>query len=113
MASIISLSAGQALRQNYRRNSLYNIKVGTTVINAIAIDMDMLTAMNNLLSSHPDQGLAGFRVYVGLNSNNQKVGILVGLNADGTDATSLELYSTIWNNSGPCPPFCDMPSPIM
>jgi hypothetical protein len=105
MANIIPFKDGRDLFQNYLRNAQYNIKVGTTVIRAMSISKDMLSAMNSLQASHPN--LAGFRVYVGLDANNQKVGVVVGLNADGTDATSLELYAADWGYGSPCPPLCD------
>ena len=111
MANIISLKEGRDSYQNYLTRDPNPIKIGETVFRSYTVDKDQLTAMANLLKDFPN--LAGFRIYVGLNAGSQRVGIVVGVNADGTETTNQELFSTGWGIGGPCPPICDKGSQMI
>lgn len=48
-------------------------------------------------------GVAGVRLYYGLNATGGSTLVMVGVDQDGNDVTE----GTILNNHLPCPPFCD------
>ena len=94
-------------------NALYRAyNSRTTPTNAVfkgfSITKEHLAALNSLLTDTP--GLAGFRVYMGYD-NTSNVGIIVGTNASDVDVTT-SIYRVAAGSSGPCPPVCDVNSPI-
>ena len=80
------------------------------VLKGITINKEQLQALNQL--SNENTGLSGFRIYMGLDETNAKVGIVVGVNSSGNDV-STSIYRSNGVNLSPCPPICDASSPII
>jgi hypothetical protein len=81
------------------------------VIKGFTIDKSQLDAMN--LISKENAELAGFRIYLGKDAAARKVGIVVGVDNLGNDAVKNTIYSTDLQRTSPCPPICDVSSPIV
>ena len=81
-----------------------------TRIKAFYIDIHQLDAMKLLLNNN--RTLAGFRVYLGKTTGNNRVGIVVGVDSRGLDVATRAIYRTDSPQSGPCPTVCDATSPI-
>ena len=79
-------------------------------VKGFTVDKLQLEAMNNLNANNSN--LVGFRLYMGKNENNENVGIVVGVTARFSDATTGRIYKTESLNIGPCPTLCDVSSPI-
>ena len=82
----------------------------TQVIKGFTIDKSQLTAMNSILGEN--SALTGFRIYFGKDNSGNKVGIVVGVDNSGRDAVKNSIYGTSAANLSPCPPICDVASPI-
>lgn len=78
-------------------------------LKAMLIDKDQYSAMNRLLTENPN--LAGFRIYMGKDATNAKIGMVVGVNSSGNDLTNT-IYRSNGTNLSPCPPICDATSTI-
>ena len=74
------------------------------------VDLQQLEAMNKLMKENAS--LAGFRLYLGRGADEAQVGIVVGVDSKGIDATMNTVYKTNSPKTGPCPPVCDQNSPI-
>jgi hypothetical protein len=86
----------------------------TTPLNArlkgFAIDKAQATVISSMLTATPS--VAGFRLYFGNDPSGNRVAIIVGINANGSDLTN-NIYTTRASaNVGPCPTVCDANSPI-
>jgi hypothetical protein len=78
------------------------------VVKGFSITKEHLAALNTL--SNENAALTGFRIYMG-NDNTGNVGIVVGINSSGQEATS-SIYRVAAGSSGPCPTVCDVSSQI-
>ena len=96
--------------RNYFKNYLSVAQKSAEVIKGFTIDLSQLEAMNNLIKENP--GLSGFRIYLGRDDTSKKVGIVLGVDKDGKDAVTSTIYNTDSLNLSPCPPICDVNSPI-
>jgi hypothetical protein len=76
---------------------------------AFRIDKDELDAITNIQGRF--HGTTEFRIYMGIDGRDT-VGIVVGLDAAGRDDTIPGIFRTTSQHSGPCPPVCDVSSPI-
>jgi hypothetical protein len=77
------------------------------------LDLNQLAAMNLLAKN--DSGVKGFRVYFGKATKEKSApvfGIIVGVNDNGQDLYLKSIYRTDSPKTGPCPPVCDIDSPI-
>jgi hypothetical protein len=81
------------------------------VIKGFTIDKSQLEAMNSIAKENAD--LTGFRIYMGKDNTSRKIGIVVGVDAAGNDAVKNTIFSTDAPKLSPCPPICDISSPIM
>ncbi len=81
------------------------------IIKGFTIDKTQLEAMNNIARENPD--LSGFRIYMGQDNVSRKVGIVVGVDNMGRDAVKNTIYNTESQRLSPCPPVCDVSSPII
>lgn len=93
------------------RNYLDKAAPSSQVLRGFALNKEQLSALNSLSNENPN--LAGFRIYLGYDTAKAtSVGILVGVDANGKDATNSIFRSTAVS-SGPCPTICDVSSDIM
>ncbi|HMG16628.1 MAG TPA: hypothetical protein VK590_14320 [Saprospiraceae bacterium] len=106
---IISITSTQA--NNYCKNYLTKAENFNQILKGFMVDKAQLLAMNSISSENP--GLAGFRIYMGKDSNNAKIGIVVGIDINGRDAVNNSIFNTDSPSSGPCPTVCDNSSPII
>jgi hypothetical protein len=105
VAAKISLQEAQSFTGRYYDQSTPMNKV----IKGFAINKEQLDAMNRL--SAENSSLAGFRIYMGLDNNNQPLNIVVGTTSQGSD-NAVSIYKTASMLSGPCPTICDNSSTI-
>lgn len=80
------------------------------VLKGFTIDKAQLEAMNNISKENPD--LTGFRLYMGRDKDARNIGIVVGVDNTGRDAVRNTIYGTDSKQLSPCPPICDVASPI-
>jgi len=106
---ISSITAVQA--NGYFKNYLSGAKSYNQVIKGFMVDRNQLNAMNNLVTENSD--LTGFRIYMGIDNNSRKIGIVVGIDSYGKDAVNNTIYNTDSPNNNPCPPLCDSNSPVI
>ena len=102
-----SVSAASA--NGYLRSYLSAAPVINQKIKGFYLDTLQLNAMKMIFEEN--KKLAGFRIYIGVENRNQ-VGIVVGVDSQGKDATSNGIYKTNSIKTGPCPYDCDVESPI-
>jgi len=79
----------------------------------VYLDLAELAAMNQLINE--DATLKGFRVYFGKalpDRSSPVFGIVVGVNDKDQDLYLKTIYRTDSPKTGPCPPICDVNSPI-
>lgn len=81
----------------------------SVVLKGFKINIVQLRIMNDLLDA--DTAIVGFRIYKGVKANKSKVGMVVGVNAAEQDIVTT-IYSSDIDRYGPCPPVCDVQSPI-
>jgi hypothetical protein len=75
------------------------------IVKGFTIDRVQLDAMNALIREN--SSLAGFRIYLGKNASDRKLGIVVGVDAQGRDALNNTIFGTDASSVSPCPPVCD------
>jgi hypothetical protein len=95
------------------KNSNKSGSLNTNAAYGFTLDKADLTAMSNLLTSVP--ALSGFRIYCGYDTTtNTRIGIIVAIDNTGTSGSDLTntIYSAPATRLGPCPPVCDVNSPI-
>lgn len=95
----------------YFRNYMADAAPLNAVIKGFSIDRTQLDAMNRLVSENA--ALIGFRVYMGKDNSDRKTGIVVGVDNTGKDAVKNTIFSTDSQISSPCPPVCDVNSPLI
>ena len=103
----ITTNEAQALYQAY-------IRTATTYSNKLkgfTIEKTQLSVMNTIMTATP--AAAGFRIIYGINTSGTPVAIVCAVDASGADMTA-NIYSTTYTSTkvGPCPPVCDVNSPI-
>jgi len=81
----------------------------TSIMKGFTIDKAGLTAMNTILGATPSA--AGFRVYFGTDASGAGLWIICGVDSNGSDMTG-NIYGTNTHPPSPCPPNCDLNSPI-
>ncbi len=79
------------------------------VVKGFVLTRDQLSALN--LLANENQALSLFRIYSGTDANGNRVGVVLGVDAQGSDITSGSIYMAN-GASSPCPPVCDANSPI-
>ena len=100
-----------AVAHSYFNNYLSGATSFNQVIKGFTIDKAQLNAMNSIATENP--ALSGFRIYMGKDNSSNKVGIVVGVDNAGNDAVGNTIYSTDTQSLSPCPPVCDVNSPII
>ena len=93
------------------KNYVASAVANNQVIKGISLDRSQLDAMNSL--TRENQALAGFRIYLGKDGSGSKIGIVVGVDGNGKDATGNTIYNTAAQVLNVCPPVCDLSSPII
>jgi hypothetical protein len=106
---VTSITAAQA--NSYFKNYISGAQSYNQVIKGFMVDRNQLNAMNNLVTEN--SGLTGFRIYMGIDNNSRKIGIVVGIDSNGKDAVNNTIYNTDSPNNNPCPPLCDSNSPVI
>ncbi len=101
----ISLGDAHTYFQNYAKS----VTASTSNINSFTVDVAELTVMNSILLADPSA--AGFRFYFGTDASQTSILIICGVDAKGIDMTG-NIYSVTADKVGPCPPNCDVTSPI-
>jgi len=102
----INIQEANTLFNRYFENASPN----NEIIKGYTFNKEQISAINALLNEN--QGLAGFRIYMGYDNNNANVGIIVGVNGSGQDVTNT-IYRSAGQGSGPCPTICDGGSSIV
>jgi hypothetical protein len=108
-AGVVPVSVTQA--NGYFKNYMAGAASFNQVIKGFMVDRYQLEAMNTLVSEN--SGLAGFRIYFGKDAAGKKIGIVTGIDGNGRDAVSNTIYTTDSQGTNPCPPLCDVTSPII
>jgi len=100
----ISVAEAHTYFQNYYKVApAYNAKM-----KGFLVDKADITTMNTIMGEVPTA--AGFRVYFGTDAAGPIL-IICGVDSSGADMTG-SIYSATINRAGPCPPLCDIKSPI-
>jgi hypothetical protein len=100
-----------ALANSYVGNYLSRAVSLNQVVKGFTIDKVQLDAMNNIARENTD--LTGFRIYLGKDNNANNLGIVVGVDNMGMDAVKNSIFVTASQRLSPCPPICDVSSPII
>ncbi|MDP1621253.1 MAG: hypothetical protein Q8M08_02830 [Bacteroidales bacterium] len=103
----ITAAEANAFVRNYQADAAPLNKV----IKGFTIDKEQLDAMNSIIKENP--ALTGFRIYLGKNIDARTIGIVVGVDNTGKDAFKNTIFNTDSKNLSPCPPICDVSSPIV
>lgn len=81
-------------------------------IKGFAVNIEQLNTLTSILKTYPD--LSGFRIYLGKDTKQNDLRIVVGIDQKGVDVvTAGSIYRTISAGSGPCPKMCDASSPVI
>jgi len=94
----------------YFKNYMAGAVSVNQVIKGFTVYKAQLDAMNNIAKENPN--LPGFRIYMGRDNNANLVSIVVGVDSKGLDAVKNTIYNT-FAPGNPCPPVCDVQSPII
>lgn len=103
------ISAADA--NTYFKNYMATAASLNQVVKGFTVDKSQLDAMNSIIAENAQ--LTGFRIYFGKDPGGQKSAIVVGVDSYGHDAVSNTIYHTSAPNNNPCPPVCDVTSPII
>lgn len=103
---LISVEEAKNLLQHY----LTTADSPDTPVKGVFLDRNHLDAMNTIKAETP--ALTGFMVLFGKVETGATVGIVVGVDNKNQDEAVKKIYKTQSVGTGPCPPFCDMDSPI-
>jgi hypothetical protein len=79
-------------------------------VKALVVDLSQYDAMTEVLNN--TTGTEGFRIYYGIDSNNQFVRMVVGIGSDGRDKIEY-IRTTTTYRSDMCPPVCDSPNGVL
>ena len=104
--TVISAADANSMLKNYLKTAT----ISTTPIKGFFLDTLQVNAMK--LLAKENAALSGFRIYLGKDKSNTTVGIVVGVDNRGLDATSNTIYRTSSVKAGPCPFVCDVNSTI-
>jgi hypothetical protein len=107
-AAMVSITPTQA--HSYFSNYLSSAVTFNQVIKGFTIDKAQLEAMNSISGENP--GLTAFRIYFGKDNNARNIAIVVGVDLNGKDAVKNTVFTTDSQKVSPCPPICDVSSPI-
>ena len=107
-SGIIAITPAQA--NSFFKSYMSGAASFNNVIKGFTVDKAQLEAMNTISRENPN--LTGFRIYFGRDNNARKVGIVVGVDNTGMDAVKNSIFDTDSPISSPCPPICDVSSPI-
>ena len=99
-----------AVAHAYFSNYMADATPLNQVVRGFTVDKTQVDAMNSISSENP--GLTSFRIYLGKDNGGNKVGIVVGVDNAGRDAVGNSIFSTDAPRTSPCPPICDVASPI-
>jgi hypothetical protein len=102
------VSAAEA--NSYFRNYMAAASPMNQVVKGFTIDRVQLDAMNAI--ARENNGLTGFRIYMGKDASGRSTAIVVGVESSGKDAVGNSIFNTDAPNTSPCPPVCDSSSPI-
>jgi hypothetical protein len=108
-AGIIVITVAEA--HGFVNNYLKDAAPINQVVKGFTIDKAQLAAMKSLSEENP--ALTGFRIYFGKDNSAKRVGIVVGVDNAGKDAVTGSILNTESQNLSPCPPVCDVNSPIV
>ena len=100
-----------AVAHSYFSNYMSGAVATSGVIKGFAVDKSQVDAINSLSAETP--GLTAFRIYFGKDNNGAKIGIVVGVDNLGNDLVKNSIYGTPAQKISPCPPICDVSSPII
>ncbi|MCX6304992.1 MAG: hypothetical protein NT040_08490 [Bacteroidetes bacterium] len=100
-----------AVANSYYKNYKADAVPLNQVIKGFTIDKTQLDAMN--LIARENTALTAFRIYLGRDNNSRTVGIVVGVDNTGKDAVRNSIINTDARGLSPCPPICDVTSPII
>jgi len=101
----ISVADAHTYFQNYSKS----VTASTSNIKGFTVDLADLTVMNSILLADPSAD--GFRFYFGTDASGTSILIICGVDVNGTDMTG-NIYSVTAGKVGPCPPNCDVNTPI-
>ena len=104
--SLVSATDANTLLKAY----LTNADTPARPVNGMFLDLQQLNAMNTLAGKNPN--LSGFRLYFGREKTGVQVGLVVGVDSHNVDLITNSIYKTDSPKTGPCPPVCDVSSPI-
>jgi hypothetical protein len=93
----------------YAQKYLKSATPYTSIIKGFTVDLAELTIMNSILAADPSA--EGFRFYFGTDASGTRLLITCGVDANGSDMTGT-IFTAPPHNGGPCPPVCDLTSPI-
>ena len=82
----------------------------TSRIGGFAIDRETISAMSNVLKDVPS--LSAFRIYMGVDGSGNKITMVIGADASGSEMSTSVWTAAMGAKVGPCPPICDIHSPI-
>jgi hypothetical protein len=105
---MVAISVTEA--KTYLNNYLVDAAPVSGVIKGFTIDKEQFDAMNAIAKENT--GISGFRIYMGKDNASRKIGIVVGIDALGKEAVTGKIYGTDSKSLSPCPPMCDVNSPI-
>lgn len=105
---MVSISVTEA--KTYLNNYLTDAAPVNGVIKGFTIDKEQFDAMSAIAKGNA--GISGFRVYMGKDNSSRKIGIVVGIDELGKEAVTGTIYGTDSKSLSPCPPICDVNSPI-
>lgn len=80
-----------------------------SVIKGFSIDMEQYNAMSQIIQQ--GRSVSGFKIYFGLDNSNSPLGLVVGVNGNGAEITTM-IMSTSAGTLASCPIACDEASAI-
>jgi hypothetical protein len=80
------------------------------VLKGFTVDRLQLQAMNTIAAENT--ALTGYRIYLGKDAAGKPLTIVVGVDNLGKDAVKNSIFATDARQASPCPPVCDVSSPI-
>jgi hypothetical protein len=101
------ISVGQA--NTYFRNYYNSTQPVSEIVKGFTLNSDVLQALNQLSVENP--GLSAFRIYMGKDESSARIGLVLGVDANGKDVPTT-IYKTGGSGLSPCPPICDASSQV-
>jgi hypothetical protein len=81
-----------------------------TGMRGYAIDLGQFNAMQQILLNDPT--VKGFRVYKGIDDAQVRIGMVIGIDANGSESAQDKIYKSNSTYLGPCPTICDSLHPL-